>query len=263
MSEQVRILGIYSLIKSSEVGVGGTAKGYEQKTYWFVRRMPDDMYELQPINANHLPSGVRRLLAKREFMAGFAPEPGYYEKKTLPYVQSLKKKLACGEEALCEGNLDEAEKNFCKALLLDEGNAAATMGLGEVYSRKQDHKRLGEVLRRILNMDEVYREEQRHAFNRFGITLRKEKFFSEALRYYRRAIEFSPLDENLHFNAARAYFEGGELTQCIEHLQQALALQPGFTEAAEFLRYIESCSALASPAPSSPDPDTPVTPIAR
>jgi tetratricopeptide (TPR) repeat protein len=243
MSDGSRILGVYSLTKTTEVGVGGTAKGYEQKTHWYVRRLPDDTYEVQPLNANHLPSGVRRVLSKKEFMAGFAPEPGYYEKKTLPHVQSLKKKLEQGEEALAEGNLDAAEKTFCKALLLDADNPAATVGLGEVYCRKQEHRRLGEVLRCILNMDEIFREEQRHAFNSFGISLRKEKFFAEAIRYYRRAIEFNPTDENLHFNAARAYFEAGELTLCLEHLREALRLRPDFTEAAEFLRFLDSGAA--------------------
>ncbi|MEF3698762.1 tetratricopeptide repeat protein [Desulfolutivibrio sp.] len=255
MSDQFRVLGIYSLTKSTEVGVGGTAKGYEQKTYWFVRRLPDDTYEVQPLNANHLPSGIKRILSKGEFLAGYAPEPGYYEKKTLPHVQSLKKKLAQGEEALCAGNLDDAEKMFCKALLLDEDNPTANMALGEVYCRKQEHKRLEAVLRRILNLDEVFKEEQRHVFNSFGISLRKEKYFAEAIRYYRRAIEFNPTDENLHFNAARAYFEAGELTLCVEHLEQALRLRPEFAEAAEFLRYLKSCSAVtaASSTPAAPD----------
>jgi len=240
MSDQCRVLGIYSLVKSTEVGVGGTAKGYQQKTYWFVRRLSDDTYEVQPLNANHLPSGIKRNISKKEFMAGYAPEPGYYEKKTLPHVQSLKKKLECGEEALRDGNLGEAEKSFCKALLLDEENKTATIGLGEVYCRTQEHKKLGEVLRRILNMDEFFKEEQRHAFNNFGISLRKEKYFSEAVRYYRRAIEFNPADENLHFNVARAYFEAGELTACLEHLHEALRLRPDFSEAAEFLQYLDS-----------------------
>ncbi len=245
MNEQPRILGIYSLCRSTQVGVGSTAREYGQKTYWFARRLDDEAYEVQPLNMNHIPSGIKKILSKREFMADYAPEPGYYEKKALPLVQSLKRKLAMGEECLREGSLDEAEKIFCKAILLDEYNCEANVGLGEVYCRKRDHKRLGEALSRILNLDEVFREEQRHIFNRFGIDLRKAKYLAEAIRYYLRAIEFNPHDENLHFNIARAYFDVGDLEPCVEHLQTARRINPDFTEAGEFLRYLESSSPMA------------------
>lgn len=253
MSDQYRVLGVYSLNKTTDVGVGGTTKGYAQKTYWFVRRSPEDTYEVQPLNANHLPSGIKKMIGKREFMAEYAPEPGYYEKKTLPHVQSLKKKLESGEEALREGNLDEAENHFCKALLLDEDNPEANVGLGEVYCRKNASRRLEEVLRRVLNMDDVFKEEQRHVFNSFGISLRKEKYYAEAVRYYRRALEFNSEDENLHFNAARAYFEAGDLTMCLEHVREALRIRTDFPEATEFLRFLEGKVA-AEPVASTPEP---------
>ncbi|NMC49393.1 MAG: tetratricopeptide repeat protein [Desulfovibrio sp.] len=245
MSGQPRILGIYSLNRSTEVGVGGTAKEYVQKTYWFARRLDDDAYEVQPLNANHIPSGIRNILSKKDFVTGYVPEPGYYEKKTLPHVQSLKKKLEMGEKHLREGCLDEAEKVFCKAILLDENSCEANVGLGEVYCRTQDHKKLCEVLRRILNLDEVFKEEQRHLFNRFGIDLRKAGYRPEAIAYYQRAIAFSPDDENLHFNIARVHFEAGDLGDCTEHLHTALGINPHFAEAGDFLRYLESSSVVS------------------
>jgi tetratricopeptide (TPR) repeat protein len=237
-----RILGVFSMTQAAQIGVGGTAREYRQKSYWFARRLDDDAYEVQPLNANHLPSGMRNVLSRKEFVAGYTPEPGYYEKMTLPHMQSLKKKLEMGERFLDEGNLDEAEKYFCKAILLDENNCRANLGLGQVACLKRDHRRLEGILRRILNLDEVFREEQRHLFNSFGIDLRKAGYHAGAVTYYQRALELNPDDDHLRFNMARACFDGGDLEQCVVHLRKALEINPDFSQARDFLRHLESAA---------------------
>jgi len=250
MPDEIKILGVYSLRKKTETGIGGTAKHYSQVTYWFVRRLNDDDYEIQPLNANNIPSGVKKTVSKGEFIYSYSPEPDYYEKKTLPFLESLRAKLDKGEEYLEDGSLELAEKEFCKAVLIDAENARANIGLGSVYCLKKDQKKLKQVLDRLLNIDDVFNEEQRHRFNEFGISLRKQKYFDESIIYYQKALQVNASDERLLFNIARAFYDMGDIESCMKRLSEALELVPDFKEARTFLAH---CGKLALEAePSTP-----------
>lgn len=237
MPDEIKILGVYSLRKETETGIGGTTHHYSQVTYWFARRLNDDDYEVQPLNSNNIPSGIRKIISKGEFIYSYAPEPDYYEKKTLPFLESLKAKLDKGEEHLEEGNLEKAEKEFCKAVLIDAENARANIGLGSVYCLKKDHKKLKQILDRLLNIDDVFNEEQRHRFNEFGMNLRKQKYYDESILYYQKALQVNESDERLLFNIARAHYEMGDIESCVKRLSEALRLDPHFKEARAFLAH--------------------------
>ncbi|MCK9240776.1 hypothetical protein [Desulfocurvus sp.] len=92
MSAYPQILGVYVRNVTADVGAGTTRGSYDQKTYWYVRRTGDDAFEVQPINANHVPSGLRSVFGKGEFMAAFSPEPAYYERNTLPPSSRCKRR---------------------------------------------------------------------------------------------------------------------------------------------------------------------------
>lgn len=238
-----RVLGVYSKTATAQTGVGATAHEYAQKTYWFVRRLDDERYEVQPLNGNHLPSGLVSHIRKGELIRSFTPELDYYQKKTLPCLQSLQRKIEKGEEHLANEELDLAEKEFCKAVLLDDKNIRANMGLGEVYVRAQDRPKLKKVLDVLLNNDLVFQEEQRRQFNAFGMDLRKNRFLDEAKQYYEKALAMRQDDEHLRFNLARVLYDGQELEACIDQLNEALRLRPDFKEARLFL---EHCTKLAN-----------------
>lgn len=238
-STAVHILGVYSLVKNTNTGHGTTSRAYEQKTWWFVRRLDDDTYAVQALNANSIPSGPLSPISKGEFIRNYQPEPGYYEKRCLPFIDSLKKKLSLAEKHLAAEDLDGAEKEFCKALLLDEKNPSANIELGKIYLQKGDGKKLSRAFRRILNIDALFQEQERHLFNEFGICLRKDKHFAEAISFYDKALEHQETDEHLHFNLARALAESGDTNTAREHLQRALELRADFTEARRFLEYLD------------------------
>lgn len=235
---QCRILGVYSLVKAAATGHGATARTYEQKTWWFVRRTDDDEYIVQALNANSIPSGPLTTVSKGEFIRNYRPEPGYYEKRCLPFIDSLKKKLGQADKHLAEDNLDGAEKEFCKALLLDEKHPKANIELGKIHMQKGDGRKLAAAMRRILSNDAIFQEQERHLFNEFGISLRKEKHFAEAITFYAKALEHNSADEHLHFNIARALAESGNPDTARSHLETALALRPGFEPAQRFLAYL-------------------------
>ncbi|NJB67669.1 tetratricopeptide (TPR) repeat protein [Desulfobaculum xiamenense] len=234
-----QILGVYSMTKSTDVGHGTTQGHHTQTTYWYVRRLDDDTYEVQPLNARHVPSGLRNALSKGDFITVYAPEPRFYEQRTIPALKSLRDKIQKGEEHYAQGKLDDAEREFLKALMIDELNVEANMGIGSVYADKGEFQKVSKVLDILLNQDASFVEEQRVRFNRFGMSLRKQGMHEEALRYYSKALEYNDKDENLHFNIARAYFDTGRKDECITHIKAALTIAPDMEPAAKFLRYVE------------------------
>lgn len=239
MSLYPQILGVYSLSQSADVGAGHTKDHYAQVTYWYARRVADDEYEVQPLNSNHVPSGMRSLLPKGDFIRQYTPEPSYYERHTQPALRSLGQKIKLGEDAFAEGRLDDAEKAFLKALMIDDKNVPANLGVGAVYSEKKEFQKVKKVLKILLNQDETFKQEQRKSFNILGMSLRKQGMLDEALAYYLKSLEFDNSDENLHFNVARVYFDKGDHAATLEHLQQCLSLNPDLEVAQKFLRYCE------------------------
>lgn len=253
------ILGVYSLIKEAATGHGSTSRSYQQKTLWFVRRLDDDTYTIQALNANSVPSGPILSITKGDFIRNYSPEPGYYEKRCLPFIESLKKKLSQAEKCLEEENLDGAEKEFCKALLLDEKHPKANIELGKIYLQNGDGKKLSRAFKRILGIDALFQEQQRHLFNDFGICLRKSKHFSEAVAFYGKAIETNETDENLFFNIARALAESGDVEGARAKLLQALTLQPDFPAAKQFIAFLDQQKETTDAMPEIPLPEVEIS----
>lgn len=239
MSIYPLIMGVYSLGKKAEIGAGGTTGSYQQVTNWYVRRLDDDVYEVQPLNSNHVPSGVTSKLKKGDFIRQYQPEPDYYKRHTLPALKSLNEKIAAGEKLFDEGKLDDAEKSFLKALMIDESNIPANMGVGAVYSEKKEFQKLRKVLAILMNSDAAFQEEQRNRFNTLGMSLRKQGLHEEALGYYLRALELNKTDENMHFNVARVYYEKGDNTSALKHLKQCLKMNPDLDVAHKFVKHLK------------------------
>lgn len=239
MATYPQILGVYAMAQTADVGEGGTMGQYDQVTYWYARRLADDEYEVQPLNAHHVPSGMRSVMSKGDFIRQYAPEPAYYERHTQPALRSLAQKIKLGEDAFAKGLLNEAEKAFIKALMIDELNVPANLGVGAVYSEKKEFQKVKKVLKILLNQDETFRREQRARFNTLGMSLRKQGMLDEALNYYLKSLEFDATDENLHFNVARVYFDKGDHAATLEHLQKCLTLNPDLEVARKFLLYCE------------------------
>jgi len=233
-----RLLGVYSYRKTEDIGTGSTQKNRESVTYWFVRRLDDDRYELQPLNNNHVPSGIVIIVGSGEFAKSYFPETDYYNRYTVPALKTLKAKIERGEECYKNGDLEQAEKEFLKAVMMDEKNASANLGLGSVYCDKGDYTKVKKVLAVILNNDAAFREEQRHQFNTFGIGLRKGKLFTEAITYYQTALKGNPDDEHLLFNIARACLEAGDTQSAADSIARALEINPDFDEAKKFKIYL-------------------------
>ncbi|QJB55227.1 tetratricopeptide repeat protein [Pseudodesulfovibrio sp. zrk46] len=242
MSKYPQILGVYSLFIESEIGAGTTSGTHANVTYWYARQLSTDDFEVQPLNAHHVPSGVRTVLNQMDFLKQYTPEPSYYRVHTVPALETLARKIDEGEKAFEQGKMEEAESQFIKALMIDEKNIDANYGLGEVYSETKEFNKLKKVLNTLLGLSEAFTYEYRQKFNSFGISLRKNGHYDESIRYYEKSLEIVRDDENVYFNMARVYFEKGLNKECIESLQEALNINPEFMEAQKFLRYCKKYS---------------------
>ena len=237
MSDYPQILGVYSLLIDADIGTGGTAAKHDNVTYWYARQLSAEDFEIQPLNAHHVPSGVRSVLAEMDFLKQYTPEPTYYRIHTVPALETLTRKIEMGQEAFADGKLDDAEGQFIKALMIDDKSVDANYGLGEVYSEKKEFTKLKEVLNTLLGLDEAFTFTHRTKFNQFGISLRKNGHYDESIRYYEKSLEIVASDENVYFNMARVFFEKGLNDRCISSLEKALNINPEFMEAQKFLKY--------------------------
>jgi tetratricopeptide (TPR) repeat protein len=245
------ILGVYSYKKETQIGLGETATKRDTVTYWYVRQLDTERFEVQPLNIYHVPSGVKQELSAADFLKNYFPEPHYYKVNTVPALTSLAKRLTQGEKLFSQGQLSEAEKEFIKALMIDDLNVKATYGMGKVASEQKDFAKLNKVLNTLLHLTDAFSQEYREQFNGFGISLRKNKHYDNALKFYTRALELNALDEHVYFNMARAYYEKGALDDCICQLNIALSIAPEFGEARKFLDHCLKAKESAEKTPSA------------
>lgn len=237
MSDYPQILGVYSLHIDAEIGTGHTSGTHANVTYWYARQLSEEAFEVQPLNSHHVPSGVCTQLEQMDFLKQYTPEPNFYRLHTVPAMQTLQRKIDAGKDAFEIGDLDEAESQFVKALMIHDKNIDANYGLGEVYSEKKEFTKLKKVLDTLLGISEAFTYEHRQKFNKFGISLRKNGHYDESIRYYEKSLEIVDDDENVYFNLARVFFEKGMFEECAQSLEQSLGINPEFVEAQKFLKY--------------------------
>ncbi len=246
MSYDYEVMGVYAHSTKYEYKVRDDGSRYRNSTYWFVRKRNDDLYEVRPLDGKHLPSGVVKLIRREEFLKFYTPELSYYQDNSLPCLESLQKKVRMGRRLFNINRIDPAERKFLDAVLTDDGEedgkdvGEEKSGLANVYAEQRQFTRLREILDKLLNADEAFREVERHRFNDFGIDLRKQELFDDSIRYYTKALEVNEADENLHFNIARAYHGKKHFDKCRSHLEKALEINPEMEEAKGFLRAIEA-----------------------
>ncbi len=245
MEDDYEVMGVYSHSVKYEYKLGERGSRYRHGTFWFVRKREEDVYEVRPLNANHVPTGVVKLVSGDEFVQLYTPELEYFQQNTLPCLETLQKKVRLGRRYFNLGRLDKAEHEFCDAVLMQDDSVDGNIGLSDVYAEQKEFTKLRTVLDKLLNIDEVFREEQRHRFNEFGINLRKKELFDDAVRFYSKALEVNEADENLHFNIARAFHGRGKCDSCRKHLNRALELNSEMAEARSFLRLLDTEAATA------------------
>jgi len=237
--QRSRIKGVFSCEKIAKVGAGVTVRKTTQTMYWFAEEDENSVVWIQPLNVNYVPSGPKQEISKDEFLEQYEPEPEFYTSKVFPSIRKLNQTIAKAERHRGNGETFSAEFEFGNALRVDEENIRANFGLGLTYLERGETTKADNIFQRLIKMEATFEAEHKHLFNDFGINLRKNEMYDQAVEYYGKALELSPNDEHLHYNIARAYFGKANIAKTVEHLRTALTLNKDLDIAKKFLLYLK------------------------
>jgi two-component system chemotaxis response regulator CheY len=143
---------------------------------------------------------------------------------------------ALGAMNMRRNHAEQALTFFRHSTAVSPLNAKRQLNLGEALLETGDFQGAEQAFKTALSLDPT----QTHAFNRLGISLRRQGKLQEAGEYFLRAVEVSEGDENLYFNLSRVYFDQGDTNQARSFLEKALSLKPDFKEAQELLAQMSS-----------------------
>lgn len=235
-----RIKGLFSTQTVEKVGTGTTQRKTISKMYWYCTQEDDGIVVVQALNKNMVPAGPASEVPVEDFLARYNPEPEMYQKTVFPKMQELSATVSRAEESRQRGALYSAQFEYENALALDEEHVRANFGLGLTYMERGETAKAKDILGRIVGLEAAFAPEHKHLFNDFGISLRKSRMVDQAIEYYTKALSLTNVDENLHYNVARAYFDKGDLEQCRTHLDEAKRLNPDHEEVKKFLEFLDA-----------------------
>ena len=221
-----------------KIGTGTTSRKEESTVYYYARQVDEDNLALQALNENWLPVGTPQQITFEELIIQYQPEVEVFLRRIRPAMVELRKTIARGDRHRQNGEPYSAEMEYTRALTMDEDNVRALFGLGLTYLQYGQQDKAQSVFEHLVGLDGFMDPAHKHLFNEFGISLRKQKMYAEAQRYYSRALELCPDDENLYFNLARALYEGGNLDAEANAVRICLSLNPSHVEATKLSRTI-------------------------
>ncbi|AMK12315.1 MAG: tetratricopeptide repeat protein [Pseudodesulfovibrio sp.] len=234
-----KIKGIFSTQTVAKVGTGTTQRKTIQKTYWNVEELDDGEVSVQPLNRNYVPSGPKRNVPRDDFLTKFNPEPEFYISTVYPAIKEMDGAIVRGEKHRERGAAYSAEFEYQQAMAIDEENVRANFGLGLTYLDRGDQVKANDIFERLVGLEAAFDTEHKHLFNDFGINMRKNKMYDQALRYYLRAEELVKNDEHLFHNIARCYFEKGNVEECKKYLLKSLEVNPKLDASLKFWAFLK------------------------
>lgn len=226
-----KIRGVFSSQSMHTTGVGVTERKSIRKTYWSGFELPDGRVEIQPLNRHYIPSGPKQIIDRDEFLAKFCPEPEFYTTTVFPAMKEAIETL--------ERTESHRELNVDPDAPVDEVNIRANFGLGLTYLDRGDRTKARDMFDRLAELKASFKDEHKHLFNDFGINMRKNKMFDQALQYYLRAAELVDDDEHLFHNIARCYYDKGDVQECKRYLKKSLEVNPDLRESRLFWEYLK------------------------
>ncbi len=229
--ERELLRGVFSSRETAVIGTGATKRKVDKTVYYYAEEVQGKGVAVRPLNDKWAPQSRAEVVELETFIQKYQPEPEIYEKKTLPAIREVNKTLAKGERLRSQGQPYSAEHAFKSALAIDAENVRGNFGLGLTYLDQGKNDEAQGVLKTLVKLDDAFTPENKHLFNEFGIKLRKNGMYDQALSYYASAYKLASDDENLCYNIARTLYEKGDLDNCEVYLNKALQMRPDFQEA--------------------------------
>ncbi len=233
------IRGVFSTLVVTELGSGPTRRKIQQTVFVYVEEREDGKLSVQSLNQNFIPTGKKYFITKDKLLAEFSPDPSLYVRKVQPIMRRIEETVDKADTHRVRQQFFSAEFEYKNALRLDEEHIRATFGLGLTYLDRGDASHANLVFRRLAGLDTAFEAKHKHLFNEFGIKLRKNRMYVQALKYYARAYALSKDDEHLLYNMARTFYEKGSPKIALRYLHKAMALNPEFRQGRDFLQMLE------------------------
>lgn len=125
------------------------------------------------------------------------------QQQPIPQNIGYEKALKSAQEHATDGNYNEAEAAYKKALALNPSSSGAAYNLGNLHFEKDkrfeaaaDYQKAAEVA--------TSKEEKHKIYHNLGNTFYENKQFKEAVEAYKNALRNDPTDEETRYNLALA-----------------------------------------------------------
>lgn len=230
--------GVFSEHSNKVVGFGATKKKETVVSYWYVVRDEDGETYIQPLNTSYAPTGKKRRISCDDVVKRFNPEPALYSSKVLPALKEMENAVSRGDRHRKKGELYSAEFEYEGVIKVDENHIRANFGLGLTYLERGEGKKAADTFKKIVSLEEAFDTDHKHLFNEFGIRLRENHMYDEALEYYTKALDLCGWDDHLLFNISRAHYEKDNLNKSYAFLIKALEANPELEEAKKFKSHL-------------------------
>jgi serine/threonine protein kinase/tetratricopeptide (TPR) repeat protein len=139
-----------------------------------------------------------------------------------------------GWEYLHQGNLDEAEAAFNKAVFLDSAFISAWEGLAEVYTLQDNLDDAVDVLEKAIEIN----PNQACLYEKFGWVYWSFGEYDIAEDYLNTAIEMDPANSTAYITLSNLLRELGDNDQALEILHRAIEKNPARSDAHETLGFL-------------------------
>lgn len=244
MTEADKIGGYYSEQVKISLGTGATKRQTTGENIFLAKERPDGTVEMCLLNMSGEPTNIREVVEMEEFLRRCKPKKDYIPPSQKLDAGHLRNK-AQADKLASRGNLhlkrkeyNSAEFEYDSALKIDEENVKAYYGMGKLHLERGDKEKAQEIFRQLSQIEALFEEDNKHLFNDFGIDLRQNKMYDEAIANYSKALEISAHDHILHFNLARAYIGKEMWSEALAYLEKSLGLKNDFPEAEKLIKMI-------------------------
>lgn len=171
--------------------------------------------------------------AKEEFGKALAlQKAGNFKEASLIYKKYLKAQdkdvLAWNNFGLCQQRLkiyDAAEKAFRKAMSLDDKDVQAYNNLASLEIERGDFKEAEKLYKAAIVKDPEFP----YTYNNLAVLYKNQGKLYRAVEQYKLAIDKAPVAD-FYYNLGLLYFSMHKYDDMLETFQQALRIQPNYSE---------------------------------
>lgn len=185
---------------------------------------------------------VKRLIQTYRDLGDSVKELEYLERLDRLSPLNVERKVQMGGLKLRLGKLNDADREFGKAVKLTTDQAMSLIGGLSRNIAEQCMAHAPDLAERYLRYSleakqKILSRADMETFNALGLVLRMQGKWREAVVEYRKALEIAPDDEIIRYNLALAYMDGQEYGQAAEEIERALAANGEFGQDSDTVCY--------------------------